>query len=221
MKMKRVLVLSAHPDDETLGLGGTIAKMSKNGDIIYVLVFADGETARKNNKLKISERRKQAKDASKVLGIKQIEFLNYEDQKLDTIPLVELSKHIENAIRKWNPNVIFTHFYGDVNQDHKAVFDATLIATRPTPKSKITEVICYETPSSTEWGIQKFNPNFYEDISKFIKTKQSAFKKYKGEIEMFPHPRSLEAIFLISKRWGSTIGLKHAEAFLKIREISK
>lgn len=219
--MNRILILGAHPDDETLGMGGTIAKRSKNGDLIYTLIFADGETARKNGIPKISQRKKQAEDAAKILGIKEMKFLNYNDQKLDTIPLVELSRHIESAIKKWNPNIIFTHFYADVNQDHRAVFDATLIASRPTPSSNISELICYETPSSTEWGIQKFEPNFYEDISKFIKIKQNAFNKYKGEVEVFPHPRSLEAIFVSSQKRGSDVGLKHAEAFLKIREILK
>ena len=171
---------------------------------------------------KVVEEQKYVFDREKpLLPEGQIVGLYEAFMDLDKVIKFGYPKHIENAIRKWNPNVIFTHFYGDVNQDHKAIFDATLIATRPTPKSKITEVICYETPSSTEWGIQKFNPNFYEDISKFIKTKQSALKKYKGEIEMFPHPRSLEAIIVISKRWGSVVGLKHAEAFKKIREISK
>ena len=219
--MDRILVIGAHPDDETLGLGGTIAKKSKSGDSVFVLIFTDGEIARKVNKSKISQRKAQLIDATKILGVKQINFLNYNDQELDSIPLIELSREIENAIKKWNPNVIYTHFYGDVNQDHRAVFDATLIASRPTPKSNISKLICYETPSSTEWGRQKFEPNFFEDISKFIKTKQNAFKKYTKEMEKFPHPRSLEAIFANSQKWGSSVGVNNAEAFVKIREISK
>ena len=219
--MDRILILGAHPDDETLGMGGTIAKKCKNGDLVYVLIFADGETARKNIRTNVSKRKKQAKEAAKILGIKEIEFLNYKDQKLDTISLIELAQHIEKAIEKWKPNIIYTHFYGDVNQDHRSVFNATMIASRPMPKSKILELLCYETPSSSEWGIQKFEPNTFEDINKFIEIKQEAFKKYKGENEIFPHPRSLKAIMTTSEKWGLSIGLKNAEAFIKIREIIK
>lgn len=219
--MNRILVLGAHPDDETLGLGGTIAKKSKNGDLVFSLIFTDGESARGSNKLKIKRRREQAQEAAKTLGIKEIEFLDYEDQKLDTIPTVELSKKIEKAIKKWKPNIIFTHFYGDMNQDHRAIFDATLIAARPVPKSKILQLLCYEIPGSTEWGLQKFNPNFYEDIGDFIKIKENAFKKYKDEVEQFPHPRAVKSVILSSQYRGSNVGIKNAEAFLKIREISK
>ena len=167
--MEKILVVCAHPDDETLGLGGTIKLHSLNGSIVHVLNFADGESARKKSTDNIIKRQKQALKASSILGIKETEFLDYEDQKLDTIPLVELSKHIESAIKRWKPTIVYTHFWGDVNQDHRVLFDATMIATRPTPNSKINKVICYETPSSTEWGNEKFFPNYFVDIQKVSK----------------------------------------------------
>ncbi len=135
--MEKILVVSAHPDDETLGLGGTIKLHSLSGSNVCVLNFADGESARKKSMKNILKRKKQGEKAATILGIKETQFLDYEDQKLDTIPILELSKHIESAIKKWNPSIIYTHFWGDVNQDHRVLFEATIIAARPTPNSKI------------------------------------------------------------------------------------
>jgi N-acetylglucosamine malate deacetylase 1 len=217
--MEKILVVSAHPDDETLGLGGTIKLHSLSGSNVYVLNFADGESARKKSMKNILKRKKEGKKAAAILGIKETKFLDYEDQKLDTIPILELSKHIESAIKKWNPSIIYTHFWGDVNQDHRVLFEATIIAARPTPNSKIKKIICYETPSSTEWGYQQFNPNYFIDISKVKKIKIKAFQQYKDEIKSFPHPRAEEAIMNRSKYWGSSVGIKNAEAFFILRDI--
>jgi len=217
--MEKILVISAHPDDETLGLGGTIKLHSLNGANVYVLNFADGESARGKSMKNIEKRKKQGKNAATILGIKETKFLDYEDQKLDTIPIIELSKHIESAIKKWNPSIVYTHFWGDVNQDHRALFEATIIATRPTPNSKIKKIICYETPSSTEWGYQKCNPNYFVDINKVKKIKIKACKQYKDEMQLFPHPRSEEAIMNRSVYWGSSVGIKNAEAFFMLRHI--
>ncbi len=217
--MEKILVISAHPDDETLGLGGTIKLHSLSGSKVYVLNFADGESSRKKSIKKISKRKKQGEKAAAILGIKETKFLDYEDQKLDTVPIVELSKCIESAIKKWNPTIVYTHFWGDVNQDHRVLFEATIIATRPTPNSKIKKIICYETPSSTEWGYQQFNPNYFIDISKVKKVKIKAFQQYKDEIKSFPHPRSEESIMNRSNYWGSSVGIKNAEAFFILRDI--
>jgi LmbE family N-acetylglucosaminyl deacetylase len=217
--MEKILVVSAHPDDETLGLGGTIKLHSLSGSNVCVLNFADGESARKKSMKNILKRKKQGEKAATILGIKETQFLDYEDQKLDTIPILELSKHIESAIKKWNPSIIYTHFWGDVNQDHRVLFEATIIATRPTPNSKIKKIICYETPSSTEWGYQQFNPNYFIDISKVKKVKIKAFQQYKDEIKSFPHPRSEESIMNRSNYWGSSVGIKNAEAFFILRDI--
>jgi len=217
--MNKILVICAHADDETLGLGGTLCHHVKKGDIVHVLIFADGESARKKSMKNILKRKKQGEKAATILGIKEIKFLEYEDQKLDTIPIVELSKCIESAIKKWNPTIVYTHFWGDVNQDHKVLFEATIIATRPTPNSKIKKIICYETPSSTEWGYQQFNPNYFIDISKVKKIKIKAFQQYKEEVKIFPHPRSKESILSRSEYWGSSVGIKNAEAFFILKDI--
>ena len=220
--MEKILVLCAHPDDETLGLGGTLSLKSQNGNQIYVLFFTDGESSRnKTTKDDIILRQKQAEDACKLLGIKKVKFLDYPDQKLDTFPTLEIAKQIENVIKEWKPSEIFTHYWGDVNQDHRKIFEATKIAVRPQPSSKIKKIICYETPSSTDWGLfpESFTPNLFVNIDKTIKKKISALKKYKNEIQKFPHPRSIDSVIIRSKYWGSTIGDMNSEAFILLREI--
>ena len=220
-EMSRVLVLCAHPDDEALGLGGTISLLTKKGHKVFVLFFCDGESARTTS-IKIIKRREQhAKQACKILGITDLKFLRYKDEKLDTIPILNLVKDIEIAIEKWQPSMIFTHFEGDLNQDHRRVFEATMIATRPIPTSRINQLICYETPSSTEWGFQKFNPNLFVEINSVLKNKLKSFTEYKQEIMDKPHPRSKESLVNRSSYWGSIIGSEHAEAFYSIREIKK
>jgi LmbE family N-acetylglucosaminyl deacetylase len=219
--MSNILVICAHPDDESLGLGGTLAFHASCGDAVHVLMFATGQYGRDESKKGISERKKQGEKAFKILGVKKFQFLNYDDQKLDIVPLTELTKAIENAIKKWKPIIIYTHFWGDVNQDHRRVYEATLIASKPKLGSPIKQVICYETPSSTDitYGSNNFIPNFFVDIKKFIKKKNQAVVQYKKEISTFPHPRSIEAINNRAKFWGSLVNLECAEAFVKIREI--
>lgn len=218
--MESILVLGAHPDDETLGLGGTIVKHAKKRTKIFALIFADGESARSTVK-NVRTRRQQAQKAASILGISEIKFLEYRDQLLDTIPALELAKQVEKAIKIWNPATIYTHFWGDVNQDHRKVFEASLIACRPTSQSRVTDLICYETPSSTEWGSQSFEPNFFVNIEDTIDKKIEAFRKYAGELKKFPHPRSVESILTRSKYWGSRIGVNNAEAFQIVRRIVK
>ena len=218
---EKILVISAHPDDETLGLGGTILLKANQGDQVYVLIFSDGELAREKIVSSVKQRENQAKKAAKILKIKEIKFLGYHDQKLDTIPLIELARHIEKAIKEWKPTTIYTHFWGDVNQDHQVLFNATSIATRPTPKSKIKKVICYETPSSTEWSHHNFKPNLFVNINKVLKQKISALSNYKNELGEYPHPRSKQAIIARSNYWGASVGMKNAEAFIVIRDLIK
>jgi LmbE family N-acetylglucosaminyl deacetylase len=220
-RKSKILVVCAHPDDETLGLGGTLALEAANGNDVFVLIFTHGQFGRDVTSAGIKRRQEQAKKACSVLGVNEIKFLNYEDEKLDTIPTVDLACQIEKNIRNWKPDTIFTHYWGDLNQDHRRVFESTLIASRPTPSSKINRLVCFETPSSTEWGYSPsgFNPNSFVCIDSMIKKKTSALKMYGGEISSYPHPRSIESVLNRSKYWGSSIGVKHAEAFMTIREI--
>lgn len=217
--MEKILVVCAHPDDETLGLGGTIRNHILKKDSVFLLCFSHGQFDRDESDRGISEREQQAKNALKILGTKNSRFLRYPDQKLDTISLTKLAKDIENVVKKIKPNRVYTHFWEDMNQDHRRVFEATLIAARQTPQSPITELICYETPSSTDWGKRTFQPNYFVDITKTLKYKLKALKNYKDEISKFPHPRSLEAVEHRAAYWGSSVGRKYAEAFMIFRKI--
>ena len=215
------MVICAHPDDETLGLGGTIALYAKRGVEVYVLIFATGQFGRDESDKGVNMRRDQGKKACRILGVKEVQFFGYDDQRLDTIPLVDIAMKIEEGIKKWNPKIIFTHYWGDANQDHRRLFEATLIASRPTPSSKIDQIICYETPSSTEWGSvnHRFSPNLFVDIDSVLNKKIRALREYKGEMNKYPHPRSIKSIENRASYWGSSIGIDHAEAFLCLRTI--
>jgi N-acetylglucosamine malate deacetylase 1 len=220
-KSQTILVLCAHPDDETLGLGGTLASHVEEGDNVHVMIFADGQFGRDNSDKGILKRKEQSKKACSILGVKQVKFLNYPDQKLEKIELTELSSKIEIWINKLKPTIVYTHYWGDVNQDHRRVFDASIIACRPQISSSIKELICFETPSSTDMGNfhMKFNPNYFVNIDKVFLKKIRALKQYKSELGNFPHPRSIEGIENRAKFWGQTIGVKKAEAFFILRKI--
>jgi len=217
--MNKILVLCAHPDDESLGIGGSLALHAAKKDEIKVIFFCDGESSRGKSEKIIQKRQNQAKNACKILGIKHIKFLEYPDERLDTISILELVQQIEKFTHGWKPDILYTHFQGDINQDHKKIFEISMIYARPRPNYRINKILCYETPSSTDWGVTEFRPNVFVDVSKVMKKKISAIKKYKGEIQKFPHPRSVEAIINRAKFWGSKIGFKNAEALLLIREL--
>ncbi|MBL77200.1 MAG: GlcNAc-PI de-N-acetylase [Chloroflexi bacterium] len=234
-----ILVLAAHPDDEVLGMGGTIKKFTKIGFNVKIVIFATGISARRSSNYKntenydvddntISKMNKQieklkidARSASKVLGVSDIEFLDFPDNEMDLISNLEITKSIEKIIKKFKPDQVFTHSGFDVNIDHRMLYNATLAATRPKFKSKIKKVYSFEVPSSTEWYFpSQFSPNFFVNIDNEIKSKILALKKYKTELNQFPHPRSTIALDAIGKKWGSVSGFKHAEAFTLIRELN-
>jgi len=225
MKNKRVLVVAAHPDDEMLGCGGTIAKLSKKKCKIFSLFFTDGVSAREKNKHKeINQRKTNSLKALKVLGVKQSKFLSYPDNSLDKVPLIKIIKEIENIIKVFKPDTIFTHTSVDLNIDHEIVSRAVITATRPKPNFCVKNIYLFETLSSTEWNFnfkkKSFNPNFFVDITKSINIKIKAAKEYKKEIDSWPNPRSINGIKNLAKYRGQSVGVKYAEAFYLFRKIS-
>lgn len=210
----RILVISAHPDDEVLGMGGTIKKLAKKGNIIHLCVVSEGASAQYMDKKMIEVRRKACMQSSKLLGIKKIDFLNFSDMKLDSIPQIEINKKIEEIISKFKPEIVFTTPNNDVNKDHQVVHECTLVACRQYV-SKVKKIIAYEIPGSR---VEQFHPNTYYDIGKEMDTKIKAFKYYKSEIESYPHPRSIEFLKILSKFRGVEAGVELAEGFELIRE---
>ena len=222
----KILIIAAHPDDEVLGCGGTIARLSLNNDL-YILILGEGITSRnipeEQKKEEVKQLRRDAESANKVLGVKKVFFEAFPDNRFDTIPLLDIIKTIESHIQKIKPEIIYTHHYGDLNIDHQITHKAVLTATRPIGDYPVKKILIFETLSSTEWNKQTqdniFMPNIYTDISKTIDKKLEAMQCYKSEICEYPHPRSLEGIRILAQRRGLEVGLKFAEAFCLIREI--
>jgi N-acetylglucosamine malate deacetylase 1 len=221
----KVLVISAHPDDEVLGCGGTLANHYIKGDEIHQIFVSDGEGARlkrgKSLIKDINSRIKLAKKVAKILGISKTKSLNFEDNQLDKIPLLKIIKKLENEIEKFKPNIIYTHSDIDLNIDHQIVSRAVLTACRPI-KSTVKEINFFEILSSTEWShksFKSFNPNYFVDISKTINLKLKAIKVYQKELRNFPHPRSILGVKTLSKYRGMMSGLKEAEGFYIKRKI--
>ena len=169
----------------------------------------------------IKKLRSNAKKACNIIGAKNLTFYNFPDNEMDSIPLLQVIKTIENEIQINKPDIVYTHHFGDLNIDHRITFNATLTACRPY-NSTVKELICFEIPSSTEWNYPNtFNPNYFINIQKQLKNKIKAMEAYKNEIGKFPYPRSNENLMSIAKKWGATSGTKSAEAFEIIRKIDR
>ncbi len=212
-----VLVIGAHPDDEVLGAGGTIAKHADMGDEVHVLILTEGTTEQYKDKSIVDKKKQQAKSCAKSIGVEQVWFGDLPDMRLKETPHVEINAIIEDICDQINPNIVYTHSRREVNQDHVAVHDSTLVATRPT--TNIQTILTYETPSSTDFSPQSdgFDPNVFVDITAQLDRKIDAFSEYKTEVREFPHPRSEEALISIAKARGAASGMEAAEAFELLR----
>lgn len=220
----KILIIAAHPDDETFGMGGTIAKRTFNGDIVHVLIITDGSSSQyENYKEMIKKKKDEAKKAMNILGVKKIEFKTLPDMKLDTISHIEINNIIEQKIEEYKPSIVYTHHWGDVNKDHRLVFQSTMVAVRPTPHQSVKEIYTYEIPSSTEWNPPEINnifkPNIFIDITDFFEQKIKAVNCYQTELRKYPHPRSPKSVKIYNQRSGITIGKKLAERFYLVRSI--
>lgn len=220
----KVLIIAAHPDDEVLGCGGTIAKYANGKADICICILTEGATARYGENM-VSELKESALKAFKILGVKEMQFFGLPDERLDQIPFIDVIKPIEKLIKKIEPEIVFTHHRGDSNTDHQIVFKATIAATRTLRKSSVNKILCYEVPSSTEQAPPfleyAFQPNVFVDITDTLDKKMEAMSAYQSEIGEYPHPRSTEALTITAKHWGVKVGLKAAEAFMLVREIIK
>lgn len=220
----KILVIAPHPDDEVLGCGGTIKKYTSMGDHVYLCIATRAYTPDWTEEF-IINRKKEIELSVKALGINKLFLLDFPTVKLDTISQKEINDSISKVVQETKPEIVFIPFAGDINKDHKLIFEASLVALRPKLESSVKKVYCYEVLSETEWAkpAQKiedvFMPNYYEDISDYLEDKIKAMECYKSEVKDYPHPRSLGGIKVLAQKRGIESGLKLAEAFMIIREI--
>lgn len=225
-KTQKVLVIVAHSDDETLGLGGTIANHSVNGDEVYVLSMTDGVSARINCKNSdIEKRMKASRNVSNILGFNWLEPASFPDNAMDSVPLLDVIRVIEIAKKKVNPTIIYTHSSADLNIDHRIVSSASLTAFRPHASEIWNEILLFEVPSATDYAhksvTNSFQPNSYVNITSSWKKKLAALKEYNIEMRNPPNSRSFEGLENLAKFRGNQVGLHYAEAFELIRRIRR
>lgn len=214
-----VLCIAAHPDDEVLGPGGTLARHADAGRDVYVLVVTEGVTQQYDDRSMIERRARHARRCADRLGVAEVRFGGLPDMRLDRTPHVEVNGLIEAAIDEFGPTVVYTHSSHDVNVDHRAVYESTLVATRPS--SGVERVLAYEVPSSTEWAggdRRPFTPTVYVDVTETLETKVAAFLEYESEVREYPHPRSARGLRSIARARGTEAGFDAAEAFSLVRE---
>lgn len=223
-----VLVVAAHPDDEVLGCGATIARRTAQGDTAHIILLGDGITSRyakevDADRAELDVLHGQAQSVATMLGAESVLFGNMPDNRFDEVTLLDVVKRIEAWLRELDPEVIYTHHPGDLNIDHRIAFQAVLTATRPVPACRVKEVYSFEVASSTEWAFQQisppFKPNVFEDVTSTIDLKARCLERYQGEHREFPHPRSAKTLRAIARRWGSAVGLPYAEAFELVRSV--
>ncbi len=225
MKMNnKILIVAAHPDDEILGCGGTIARLVKEGYKASILILGEGVTSRdqkRDTKKRENELARIKQDiirANKIIGISDTHIFDLPDNRFDSVDMLDIVKIIEKVKNRIKPDIIFTHYKDDLNIDHQITFQAVLTATRPDQKESVKEIYSFEIPSSTEWSFSvTFSPNVFYNIKNTLSLKIRAMLKYTSEIKKYPHPRSVEAIKNIAENWGIKSGFKSAEAFHLVR----
>lgn len=221
---KKVLVVAAHADDETLGCGGTIVRHVSEGDIVHVMIMTNGVGARGDDNKKAIEERKQAfHKAMSILGVHKTYELDFPDNRMDTVPILEITQSIERVTSKFSPSVVYTHHHGDLNIDHQITNQAVMTACRPIPESTIVEIYAFEVLSSTEWNdvnTKQFCPNKYMEISRYLDVKLKAIDAYFEEMREPCHSRSKEHVETLANHRGYSVGRNATEAFETIRFIS-
>ena len=223
--MTKVLVVAAHPDDEVLGCGGTIAKHVNNSDRVFIIFMADGVGSRAEilSEEDIAVRRGHAKKSCKILGTEPPVFFDFPDNQMDSVPLLEIIKTLEDEVKSIQPDIVYTHHSGDLNIDHQLTHQAVMTVCRPVPGQTVKRICSFEVLSSTEWSSMSnnnsFTPNYYVDITETLDTKIQSLNAYKDELNAYPHSRSIEAVIALSKYRGVSSGVKSAEAFILEREI--
>lgn len=216
--MTGILVVAAHPDDEVLGCGGTIARHVATGDSVDVLFLADGVTSRQGKRTSaLAQRSAAARCACDILGARAPRFFQFPDNRLDSVPLLEVVKLLETVLAETGPRILYTHHGGDLNVDHRIAHQVVMTACRPQPGSSVKGIYSFEVPSSTDWSSQvssaPFRPNHFVDVTDHFARKMQALEAYQEELRAFPHARSREVVEALARVRGASVGVVAAEAF--------
>ncbi|HEY4348161.1 MAG TPA: PIG-L deacetylase family protein [Gaiellaceae bacterium] len=222
-----VLVVAAHPDDEVLGAGGTIARLAAEGEKVTIAILGEGITSRYADRADadralLGDLQSDAQRAADCLGAAELVTFDLPDNRFDTIAQIDVVKIVEELVARTTPHTIYTHLATDLNVDHGVVHRAVLTATRPMGADAVREIYAFEVPSSSDWAFGQFGPfkpGLFVDISKTLDAKVDAMELYESESRPFPHPRSPETLRALARRWGSTVGLDAVEAFEVVRRI--
>jgi LmbE family N-acetylglucosaminyl deacetylase len=221
-----LLVVAAHPDDEALGCGGTMAKAAAAGVSVHTLFFTNGVGARDarngtDTPSLADERASAAHRALRRLGAGHCDLLDFPDNRLDTVALLDLAQQVEAVVERVRPAMILTHHADDLNVDHRCVHEAVMTACRPQPGHEVQQILCFEVASSTEWRAPRaataFVPQLFVDISSHLTDKLAALQEYEAEMRPWPHARSIEALGHLARWRGATVGVEAAEAFMVAR----
>jgi len=218
--MEKVLVVSPHMDDETLGVGGSILKHLAKGDEVQVCFLCHRKYGNKFDPARNQEEVDHVLRAKEVLGYHDVHFLNLEDERLDDA-LHKVIGPLEKVVQGYNPTIVYIPSFGDNNQDHRAAFEACMVVFRPFAL-EYKQLLAYEVLSSTDQSPPiapfEFSPNYYVDITNELEKKQEAFSCYESESFPWPHPRSLKAIEVLAQKRGLESNFHAAEAFMVIRQ---
>jgi LmbE family N-acetylglucosaminyl deacetylase len=220
------MVIAAHPDDEVLGMAGTLHRHARQGDKVGVLFMGDGVSSREGGDDDAMRRREQAASAAAGhLGVDILGFGRFPDNALDTIPLLDLARFIEGCKGIFLPDMAYTHHGGDLNVDHRLTSHAVLTAFRPQPGERCTAVLAFEVASATEWSspavMPPFLPDTYVEISSDMEAARKALECYAEELREPPHARSFAAWEARTRYRGHQVGVDAAEAFVTLRKVLK
>jgi len=226
--MRKVLIVAAHPDDEVLGAGATIARLAAEGAEVRVLIIGEGATSRGRSRGKKPSKAVKglaaaARKAARVLGVRPPKLGRLPDNRFDSVDLLEIVKLVEKEVDAFGPEAVFTHFSGDLNVDHRLTFEAVMAACRPLPGAFARDIYAFEVPSATGWagpGAERaFRPTVYVDATRSMERKLAALEAYSTEMRPAPRPRSPEAVEALARLRGSEAGLGAAEAFVLVRQV--
>ncbi|MGD1875913.1 MAG: PIG-L deacetylase family protein [Kiloniellaceae bacterium] len=226
---RNILIVAAHPDDEVLGVGGTVARHAGAGDRVHTLILAEGSTSRSGQRDTgahgdaIAALKEAARAAARCLGGEAPRFAGLPDNRMDGLELLDVVKEVETVVQEVAPAIVYTHHGGDLNVDHRIAHQAVLTACRPLPGTTLEAIYCFETVSSTEWATpdigRPFVPNHFVDIAGQLEQKRQALACYQAEMRPFPHARSVEAVEHLARFRGASVGFEAAEAFTVARQL--